>query len=147
MRDLRGGSQNDLLVGGSGHDRLAGGTGADSLTGGWGRDLLLGGEGVDVLRGGPGADTFIFHSPRDAPAGRTIETIIDFQRGIDTLDLHVMDANVSRRGNQAFDFSDSGAAAHSVWVVRHQDDVILHGDVTVDRGAWSSPLKVVHQLG
>jgi Ca2+-binding RTX toxin-like protein len=132
---LRGGSHNDLLDGGSGHDRLAGGTGEDSLTGGWGQDLLLGGEGVDLLRGGPGEDTFIFHSPRDAPTGRTKDTIVDFQRGIDTLDLHVMDANVSRRGNQAFDFSDSGPAAHSVWVVRHQDHVILRGDVTGDGNA------------
>ena len=79
---LHGGAGNDTLYGGAGNDALYGGGGLDTLIGGEGDDLLVGGEGDDVLSGGAGSDTFVWN------AGETgIDTITDFEIGVDRLDL------------------------------------------------------------
>ena len=78
---LEGGAGNDTLRGGSGHDLLLGGDGDDRLEGNAGSDTLDGGAGDDVLRGGIGADTFVFRS------GYGNDRIVDFQRGIDTIEI------------------------------------------------------------
>ena len=90
--DLFGRSGDDILHGDAGRDRLAGGGGDDHLFGGAGKDLLYGGAGNDVLTGGSGAnnlwggagaDQFVF----DISDVRARETIHDFNRGEDTIDL------------------------------------------------------------
>ncbi|MCF6234226.1 MAG: hypothetical protein L3J36_14175 [Rhodobacteraceae bacterium] len=111
---LRGHAGNDVLLGENGADLLLGGAGRDTLNGGQGRDVLKGGAGRDVLRGdggadqlnggagndkligGLGADSFVY-----APGGGR-DRIVDFQDGIDQLDLRGFDfANVSRALNKA----------------------------------------------
>lgn len=88
--DLEGGIHNDHLDGGRGDDVLDGGAWDDVLIGGDGDDLLTGGSGLDHLWGGPGndqmrggadADTFLF------VAGDGSAKILDFQLGVDTLEL------------------------------------------------------------
>jgi Ca2+-binding RTX toxin-like protein len=55
--ELRGGTQNDLLLGGAGRDTLSGADGDDTLLGGSDRDSLTGGAGNDRLRGQGSSDT------------------------------------------------------------------------------------------
>lgn len=72
----------DLVAGGSGAaDRLFGGEGTDNIYGGAGGDYIDGGIGQDFLTGGAGADKFRFVSNFD------FDTVMDFQDGIDKLDL------------------------------------------------------------
>ena len=79
---LNGGAGNDTLIGGLGADLLSGGVGNDSLDGGNADDVLNGGAGDDRLTGGSGADTFRF-----TDAGGSMDTIVDFRRGTDRIDL------------------------------------------------------------
>lgn len=61
---------------------LTGTRGDDILTGGDGADILAGGQGYDQLRGGAGEDVFVFDFADD-----TADRILDFEAGIDRLDL------------------------------------------------------------
>lgn len=79
---IQGLGGNDRLGGGAGRDSLMGGTGADSLFGGTEADRLAGGAGNDALTGGTGADVFAF-----AVRGNGQDRILDFQDGIDRIDL------------------------------------------------------------
>ena len=71
--------------------------------------MLNGGAGADVLTGGAGADVFRFSALTDstvAVGGR--DTIRDFVSG-DKIDLHLIDANASLAGDQAFGFIGTNA--------------------------------------
>lgn len=59
-----------------------GGVGDDSLVGSAGPDLLFGSGGTDTLTGGLSADSFLFATPSDG-----LDTITDFQQGIDHIDV------------------------------------------------------------
>ncbi|WP_052055941.1 FG-GAP repeat protein [Myxosarcina sp. GI1] len=79
---INGQGGNDILLGRSGDDVLRGGNGNDSLLDGdAGNDLLDGGEGNDGLFGGTGKDRFVLRE------GEGVDTIFDFQDGIDSLVL------------------------------------------------------------
>ena len=103
---LAGAQGNDSLAGGDGNDILfANGGGEDTLLGGSGDDILVGdnsrpfvaqeaviaglrdlsilngGEGNDILIGGIGQDEFVLE------AGQGIDTIFNYQQGIDTISL------------------------------------------------------------
>ena len=69
------------MVGGAAGDVLSGGAGQDLLDGGLGRDILMDGTGMDTLSGGADADIFVL-----AQDGAE-DTILDYQAGIDRLDL------------------------------------------------------------
>jgi len=77
-----GNKGNDTVAGENGNDTLHGGQNEDILQGGDGNDLLFGDLGHDTLTGGSGADSFIFNALTSG-----IDTITDFQPGIDTLEL------------------------------------------------------------
>lgn len=62
-------------------DLIIGGAGNDDLRGGAGDDRLIDGAGSDILRGQAGADIFVFR------ADGVADSIADFQRGIDRIDL------------------------------------------------------------
>lgn len=64
---------NDVLVVGTGGD--------DTLIGNDLDNVLIGGAGNDMLTGGLGADTFVFN------LGDGVDTITDFEDGIDLLDV------------------------------------------------------------
>lgn len=81
-----GGGGSDTILGGNGADVVHGGNGRDSIDLGRGRDVFVdsaqtGFLGNDTITGGGGADTFVFGSTI------AVETITDFQVGIDTLEL------------------------------------------------------------
>lgn len=84
----------DLLVGGIEGDRLSGGAGNDTLIGGLGQDTLTGGSGADILR---------FTSLAEmGNASTACDTISDFKRGEDKLDLSQIDADSSTSNDDAF---------------------------------------------
>lgn len=112
IEDALGGSGNDTLIGnvganklqgGAGNDVLYGREGSDALIGGTGGDKLLGQSGADALTGSSGADTFIFSSVKDS-SKLARDTIVDFKRGEDHIDLRSIDASTKSSGNQAFSF-------------------------------------------
>jgi alpha-tubulin suppressor-like RCC1 family protein len=66
---------------------VSGGTGADALTGGAGDDLIATGAGrSDRASGGGGSDVFVFRG-ETANGLRETDTILDFEAGIDAIDL------------------------------------------------------------
>ena len=98
-----GGSGNDKLTGNHAANLLKGGAGADRLSGLGGSDILDGGAGADFLLGGAGADVFNFNSTQDSPTNAR-DTIQDFVRGSEHIDLHNIDANTALAGDQGFLF-------------------------------------------
>lgn len=112
IENVRGGAGNDTILGNiaanslqgnGGADKLYGRSGNDVLSGGSGKDMLYGSSGVDKLYGGSGADMFVFKSISDSLVTAR-DSIRDFKRGEDHIDLRSIDANVNVSGNQAFKF-------------------------------------------
>jgi hypothetical protein len=114
---VSGGSGADRIDGAGGNDRFFAGRGRDRLDGGHGRDKLVAGLGADDLTGGRGADTFVFRSAAHADG----DTVADFGRGNDHLDLSRIDADADRRGHQDLDFGRGGGLSF--------DDGILTGHI------------------
>lgn len=106
---LMGDLGDDVLFGEPGNDHLLGEAGNDTLWGGTGKDILNGGLGADVLLGGYGwADEFAFVSFDEvglAPGTRDI--IVDFEVGLDKIDLGGMDADTVHSGNNVFRLSQT----------------------------------------
>lgn len=102
---LEGGTGIDFLFGDAGNDVLKGGDGSDMLQGGDGNDWIEGGQGNDQLQGGAGADRFGFWS--DAFGGD--DTIGDFQKGLDKIDLSMIDGQPNKAGPQSLAFAFQGA--------------------------------------
>ncbi|MCS5692780.1 M10 family metallopeptidase C-terminal domain-containing protein [Cyanobium sp. FGCU-6] len=97
------------LVGSAWNDTLTGSSGANQIHGGAGADLIRGGEGADRLTGGPGADRFSYGSPAEAGLGAAGRDLITDLESIDRIDLSLIDAHSSLKGNQAFVFIGSAA--------------------------------------
>ncbi len=112
-------------VGGVGNDKLIGNAAANKLTGGGGQDILTGGDGRDI---------FIFANLSDSAAGAKRDTITDFTRGIDQIDLHGIDADTKAAGDQAFHWIDGASFTGTPGDLRFSNS-ILAGDVNGDRKA------------
>lgn len=110
-----GGFANVTIVGTTGNDtiNLTGitatgiaaidaGTGNDTIRGSDSADVIKAGLGTDILTGNGGADVFDFDKPLDSRSGGAFDTITDFTRGEDLIDLSTIDANTKVANNQAF---------------------------------------------
>lgn len=130
---LRGGTGADKMKGGRGADTVTGGRGSDDVRGGRGQDVIKGGNGTDVLTGGAGADTFAFSSLSHS-RGSKIDTITDFRRTVDVIDLSDIDANKKRGGNQDFDFIGTAdfSGRGQLRIERDGQDIIVQADVNGD---------------
>ena len=82
--NITGNALGNLLNGNDAANTLAGLDGDDNLQGKGGIDVIIGGTGADLLRGGTEADTFVFATGDGQGPG---DTIIDFEVGVDTIDL------------------------------------------------------------
>ena len=91
---LDGGDDNDTLDSGDGNDTLEGGDGNDVLRGRAGEDELAGGLGRDFLTGGDGADVFVFRTTAHAGTGAARDQILDFEQGVDLINVVSMSAGV-----------------------------------------------------
>jgi Ca2+-binding RTX toxin-like protein/peptidoglycan/xylan/chitin deacetylase (PgdA/CDA1 family) len=105
---FNGHTGNDNFSGLGGNDTLNGGAGNDTLNGGAGNDVLNGGAGSDVMTGGPGADQFVFSGTGQSSTASP-DVILDFEEGIDKIDLSGIDANNNVAGNNAFTFIGTAA--------------------------------------
>lgn len=87
----------------------------DLIDGGAGDDTLVGGYGADTLTGGSGHDTFVFLNDSSKPGMSAFITDLTDQ---DTIDLHLIDADVSKHGDQKFKLVDhfTGHAGEAVIV-------------------------------
>jgi Ca2+-binding RTX toxin-like protein len=101
----KGGGAADVIDGNEAANLIAGGDGRDDLDGDGGNDTLEGGNGRDLLNGGGGADHFRFRSAAEANG----DTIQDFTRAADRIDLARIDANAAASGDQAFRFLGEAA--------------------------------------
>ena len=88
-----------------GADRILGTAEADLIHARAGNDTLTGGLGADWLTGGAGADTFIYRQSADSRPGAA-DRLSDLTL-TDRIDLHRIDANTTRTGNQTFHWADS----------------------------------------
>jgi serralysin len=128
-----GGSGGDALTGNDATNRLAGGAGSDKLYGLNGGDTLDGGAGADTLSGGAGLDIFDFNAVRDsAPTAR--DTILDFMRGTDRIDLRTIDANTAASGDQAFSYIGTKSFTGQAGQLNFSSSA-LSGDVNGDKAA------------
>jgi serralysin len=136
---LTGTSGSNKLYGGDGNDKLYGKAGNDLLKGGGGKDLFVGSTGKDVMYGGTGADVFDFNSLTES-RGSYVDTVMDFRRGSDHIDLRGIDANTKVSGNQAFSFIGKSAFTDKAGQLKFSSGV-LSGDVNGD-GAADFQIKV-----
>ena len=104
--NLTGTSGNDIIKGLAGYDILKGVGGNDNIYGGNGNDELYGGAGADHLYGDDGSDKFIFTSKTESNTS-IYDTIHDFVRGSDKVDLSAIDANETVSGDQSFTYRGS----------------------------------------
>lgn len=152
----QGSKASDLIIGTSLGDTIHGLDGNDRIDSGIGNDLIVGGRGKDLIRGGQGADVFKLEKLADSPFG-TEDELVDFEIGIDKIDLSSIDANPKVKGQQAFSLSEAGPAAHAVWFGAGSDASSLRvfGDVNGDARAdfvialvgTSSPLAASDFIG
>ena len=129
---LIGNAAANLLRGNAGNDNLLGRAGADRLEGGGGNDVLDGGAGGDVLVGGDGRDVFAFDD------GSGNDSILDFRRNTDKIDVSDIDANINAAGQQGFSWIGSGAFTGSAGQLRafqQGGTTFLAGDVNGDGAA------------
>lgn len=128
---LQGHEDNDHLFGDDGNDRLFGQAGDDVLNGGAGNDFLSGGMGTDVLTGGSGADQFRWVrwgvTNNDFASDPSVDTITDFQRGIDTIDVSHFDADETTPIAR----TRKGELYNDAFLVVEQTDGITPGDLTL----------------
>jgi serralysin len=84
---------------------------SNRLDGGAGDDRLTGGDGVDYLTGGAGSDVFVGEINGSKVTGKSgpisLDVVLDFVSGTDTIDLSGIDANTGVAGNQAFTLVNS----------------------------------------
>lgn len=101
-------------VGNDMNNHLDGNGGINTLAGGIGKDRLDGHKGDDILIGGAGGDVFVFIT------GSGHDTINDFEKGVDRIDLRGFDAITSFADLKQHHLTDNG------------NDLIIHvGDDTL----------------
>jgi Ca2+-binding RTX toxin-like protein len=131
------------IFGGSSGNVLKGSRANDSIDGGAGADTLIGGPGGDHLFGGSDADTFKFNRTTEipefkkGPLGFGGDQIFDFSHTEgDRIDVHNIDANTGRVGNQNFHFIGKQDFHHrpgELQVVRHGPHLVtVKGDINGD---------------
>lgn len=129
---IKGNDGTNNLQGRSGNDLLYGRSGNDVIKGGTGNDKLIGQSGKDSMYGDSGADTFMFWFLSDSPV-LTRDTIRDFKRGEDHIDLRSIDANTLITDNQAFTFI--GQTAFTKAGQLRFSGGVLSADVNGDKSA------------
>jgi Ca2+-binding RTX toxin-like protein len=109
IENATGSSYDDTLNGNGSANVLSGRGGEDIINGGGGADTIIGGAGFDQMTGGTGNDTFVFNYASDGPMSATtyteMDTITDFVRGEDKIDLSALVNETA--GNHALSYIDT----------------------------------------
>jgi Ca2+-binding RTX toxin-like protein len=128
-----GTAQGDTLVSIEG---VFTGSGNDVLIGSAAANTLFGGGGRDTLAGGAGADRFVYGAVGDSAVGANADRITDFSHAqADHIDLHLIDADSTTAGDQAFHFIGTAAFGHHAGELRFAAsgaDTAVTGDVNGD---------------
>ncbi len=135
-----GSSLANVITGNSLGNTIQAGAGNDVVFGGNGNDVITGGVGADLLEGGLGADQFVFSTLSDSPT-TGMDRVLDFQLGIDQLNLQAIDANTLVAGDQAFSYIGSAGFSFTPGELRFADWT-LSGDVNGD-GVADFAVKLV----
>ena len=89
-----------------------------------------------VMRGGTDADTFFFAAGDTGTTAKTEDTVVDFStKDKDILNLHAIDANSNKAGNQDFSFIKDDAFSRTAGELRFEHvkaDTFVYGDVNGD---------------
>lgn len=112
-------------------ENALGGFGSDIIKGNEFSNSLWGGRGADELTGCGGQDTFKYTSAVQSTV-RQFDTITDFVSGGDRIDLHGIDANHKKHGNNAFDFIGGQKFHHQAGELRVTANNVLLGDLNGD---------------
>jgi len=111
IENATGSNYNDVLKGNGSANILNGGAGNDTIDGGGGADTIIGGAGHDTMTGGLSNDKFVFQHAYDGPMSAAtyndMDTITDFVRGEDKIDLHLLVNETA--GNHALSYIDTAA--------------------------------------
>lgn len=140
VESLIGSAGGDVLKAGAAGATLAGLGGGDTLVGGAGNDLIIGGAGADILTGGGGADIFRFSAVIVEGFGgvvdsyaAAIDSIKDFQTGIDKLDLggvqNLGAVSIVRTGSGSAVFGEIKGQPAEIQVLIGVTGLIQAGDV------------------
>ncbi len=125
----------NILIGNSGNDTLYGSEGADRIIGGAGRDELYGkGPGLygdDLTVGDGDVDTFVFNSAAESKSYK-YDTVMDFEVGIDKIDISAIDANSAITADQAFVFSTQADSSNAVWIEESDGNSMVYADYNGD---------------
>lgn len=114
---------------------------SNTLYGTSGNDTLNGNGSKDTLWGKSGSDTFVFDTASEANG----DTISDFVRGVDKINLSGIDANTRSYGNQAFKFISTQGfhkVAGELKAYQTSGNTYLAGDVNGD-GYGDFTIKVL----
>jgi serralysin len=131
IEDAQGGSGDDRLTGNAAGNRLSGGAGDDRLAGLGGADTLVGGRGDDVF-GFAGVGSSRPGRCDRLRAGDGAAAFEGTGRGSgDRIDVSGIDADLTRRGDQAFAFGAGGGPGR-LWLDEVDDVTFVRGNV--DRG-------------
>ncbi|MHA6347488.1 calcium-binding protein [Roseivivax sp. CAU 1761] len=125
---LTGNGGDDRIFARLGNDTLNGGDGNDQLNASGGNDILIGGAGQDTLEGNDGADIFVFGEASHSAVGAA-DVILDFERGVDLIDLSGIDADTTQDGHQRFKGINDADAG--LWLSKGD----VYGDVDRDGNA------------
>ena len=118
IENLVGSNLADQIRGGNVANQLLGRNGADLIDGRGGADLIDGGGGADMLTGGQGFDTFRYQLAGESTVAAR-DTITDFARGQDVIDLAAVDADTTAAGDQAFSFIATAAFSGTAGELRY----------------------------
>jgi Ca2+-binding RTX toxin-like protein/subtilisin-like proprotein convertase family protein len=131
-------SNFENLTGSDFNDRLTGSSGVNVINGGKGNDFITGGGGADRLWGGIGSDTFDFNSVSESGNSASArDVIMDFEQGLDRIDLSTIDATSARSGNNAFVFRGNATSFGTssdgeIRYVHENGMTIIYGDTDRD---------------
>ena len=125
-RVILGTNTMDRLIGTDANEVIRGGSGADTLSGLGGHDQLFGGTGPDKLLGGDGADRFVFSGVAETGKGAKADVILDFQSGMDHIDLRGFFAGGDFIGGHDFRMGDRLQLRYDV------SHGLLSGDINGD---------------
>ncbi|MEL6477044.1 MAG: Calx-beta domain-containing protein [Pseudomonadota bacterium] len=138
---LRGDDEDNRLQGQQAADRLFGRAGDDRLLGEAGNDVLYGNAGQDLLSGGTGTNRFVYFTESDSRAGATErDTITDFVSGRDRIEISRLDADLTRGGNQTFEFISSAGFSGDAGELRFFESpnngfTLIQADLDGDRSS------------
>ncbi|MBN3080292.1 serralysin family metalloprotease [Pectobacterium jejuense] len=127
-------------IGGSGNDIIIGNDANNILNGGAGNDVIYGGGGADTLTGGAGKDIFVYASASDSSYKNGYDTITDFQRGIDKIDLSAL----NQKGDLQFVNSFTGLGNEALLNWNAESNTT---DLWLNFAGQTTPDFVVHIVG